>query len=146
MIAYNQQTDVDVVVGNMVEVAFPDGPEQGFRKVKETLERMGVASHKDMVLVQTAHILHKKGRYYICHFKELFGIDGRPTEINQGDFARRNLIVKYLIDWGMITPLKTEWKEPMGIPRMLKVIKHSEREDWHLVVKYNIGKGTTVSA
>jgi len=138
-IKYDRFTDIEVVLQNMVEVTFPDGAEEGFRKVKETLQRMGVASRKDKVLIQTAHILHKRGRYYICHFKELFGADGKTAELSDGDIARRNLIVKYLKDWDMVTPISTNFEHPMGSPRMLKVLKHHERDDWELAQKYTIG-------
>lgn len=136
---YDRYTDIDVVLSNMVEVTFPDGPEDGFRKVKETLQRMGVPSRRENTLFQTAHVFHKQGRYYICHFKEMFGADGKEAELSEGDLARRNLIVKFLKDWGMIEPTTTNWEVPMGNPRMLKVLKHSEKDDWTLTAKYTMG-------
>jgi len=136
---YDRYTDIDVVLSNMVEVTFPDGPEDGFRKVKETLQRMGVPSRRENTLFQTAHVFHKQGRYYICHFKEMFGADGKEAELSEGDLARRNLIVKFLTDWEMIQPITTNWETPMGNPRMLKVLKHSEKDDWELVAKYTMG-------
>lgn len=136
---YDRYTDIDVVLSNMVEVTFPDGPEDGFRKVKETLQRMGVPSRRENTLFQTAHVFHKQGRYYICHFKEMFGADGKEAELSEGDLARRNLIVKFLKDWKMIEPITTNWEVPMGNPRMLKVLKHSEKDGWTLTAKYTMG-------
>jgi len=139
MIDYGRYTPIDTVVGNMVEITFPDGPTDGFRKVKETLQRMGVPSRRDKSLIQSCHILHKRGKYYICHFKELFAADGKPANVSDDDLARRNLIVKYLIDWGMVETRSENWKEPMGSPRYLKVIKYSEKDEWTLSSKYQIG-------
>lgn len=136
---FDYNTPAEIVLQSMIEVDFPDGAEDGFRKVKETLQRMGVPSRRDNTLFQTAHILHKQGRYYICHFKQMFAIDGRSAELSEGDIARLNLIVKYLTDWGMITPKTDDWQSPMGVPRMLKVLRHSEKDDWNLEQKYNIG-------
>lgn len=139
MIKFDRYTPSELVLNTMVEVEFPDGPEEGFRKVKETLQRMGVPSRKEKTLFQTAHILHKQGRYFICHFKMMMALDGRPAELSEGDVARLNLIVKYLKDWEMILPITTNWEEPMGTPRMLKVLKHTEKEDWSIQAKYNMG-------
>lgn len=137
---YDAFTPSEIVLKNMVEVDLVDGPEDGFFKVKETLQRMGIPSKRDNTLFQTAHILHKKGVYYICHFKELYALDGRLADLSESDVARRNLIVKYLIDWGLIkTVYPLEYYGPMGTPRMLKVIKHSEKDDWNLSPKYSIG-------
>lgn len=143
MINYERYTPIEDVIGNMVEITFPEGDTDGFRKVKETLQRMGVPSRREKVLIQSAHILHKRGQYYICHFKELFAADGKTAEISVDDLARRNLIVKYLNDWGMITPIKDDWKEPLGNPRYLKVIKYTEKDDWELSSKYSIGARKT---
>lgn len=137
---YERFSDKDVVLNSMVRIEFREGSDEGFRKVKETLQRMGVPSRKDQVLFQTAHILHKQGRYYICHFKELFALDGREAELTESDVSRRNLIIKYLVDWNLISPITETWTSPMGTPRMLKVLKHHEREDWDLQAKYNIGQ------
>lgn len=136
---YDRYTPIEVVLSNMVEVTFPEGAEDGFRKVKETLQRMGVPSRRDKTLYQTAHIFHKQGKYYICHFKEMFGADGKEAELSEGDLARRNLIVKFLKDWGMIEPKNQNWDTPMGSPRMLKVLKYSEKDDWEFVAKYTMG-------
>lgn len=139
MIKFDRYTPSELVLDTMIEVQFPDGPEEGFRKVKETLQRMGVPSRKEKTLFQTAHILHKQGRYFICHFKMMMALDGRPAELSEGDLARLNLIVKYLKDWEMVVPLGDSWEAPMGTPRMLKVLKHTEKEDWDLQAKYNMG-------
>lgn len=135
---FDRNTDSNVVLSSMVEVTFPEGPEEGFRKVKETLQRMGVPSRNSKTLYQSAHILHKRGKYYICHFKMLFALDGKAAELSEGDIGRMNLIVNYLSDWGMINKPQVELK-PMGSPRSLKVIKHSERDEWDCEAKYNIG-------
>lgn len=142
-IFYDTHTPVELVLNNMVEVTFPEGDTEGFRKVKETLQRMGVPSKADKILYQSCHILHKQGQYYIAHFKELFVMDGRSADLSEGDLARRNLIVKYLKDWGMITPIGTKWEDPMGVPKMLKVLKHHERDEWSLSQKYAIGVNKT---
>ena len=136
---YTTSTDRNVVLSNMVEVTFCDGPEDGFRKVKETLERMGIPKREQNVLIQTAHILHKQGQYYICHFKELFALDGKTAELSEEDIGRRNLIVKYLTDWGLIKPITDNSQRPMCSPRRLKVIKHADRENWDFESKYSIG-------
>ena len=136
---YTKNTDKNVVLSNMVEIDFVDNPEDGFRKVKETLERMGIAKKNEKTLIQSAHILHKQGRYYICHFLELFALDGRTAELSEGDIGRRNLIIKYLIDWDLIIPIDDHWNHPISSPKSLKVIKHGEREDWSLQTKYSIG-------
>lgn len=136
---FEKFTPVEVVLQTMIPVDFPDGAEEGFRKVKETLQRMGVPSRRDKTLFQTAHILHKQGDYYICHFKQLFALDGKEAELSEGDLARLNLIVKYLKDWGMVEQTSVRSLEPMGSPRMLKVIKHTEKDEWDLQAKYSIG-------
>lgn len=142
-ISYERYTPIETVISNMVQVTFPDGAEDGFRKVKETLQRMGVPSKKDKVLIQSAHILHKQGKYYICHFKELFAADGKFADLSEDDIARRNLIVKYLKDWGMVTPVTSNWEHPVSNPRFLKVIKYHEKDDWELLTKYSIGNKQT---
>ncbi len=142
---YNRFSDKAAVLDGMVQIDFREGSDEGFRKVKETLQRMGVPSRKDQTLFQTAHILHKQGKYYICHFKELFALDGREAEITESDVSRRNLIVKYLVDWNLIAPVAESWTAPMGTPRMLKVLKYFERDDWDLQAKYNIGQQKEVA-
>jgi hypothetical protein len=112
-----------------------------FLKVKETLTRIGIASEKNKTLYQSCHILHKKGQYYIVHFKELFALDGRPSSLTDEDIARRNTIVNLLSDWGLVTlvdPEKT--KDPVSPMRLIKVIPYKQKNEWQLVTKYNIGR------
>jgi hypothetical protein len=125
----------------MVEITFVDAVEDGFRKVKETLERMGIPKRDQNTLIQTAHILHKQGQYYICHFKELFALDGKIAELSEEDVGRRNLIVKYLTDWGLAKPVTNNSDRPKCSPRRLKVIKHADRVKWTFESKYTIGNG-----
>ena len=109
-----------------------------FLKVRETLSRIGVASRKERKLYQSCHILHKQGRYYIVHFKELFALDGKDTDISENDVARRNSIAALLGDWGLIEIIgDTEPKAPLS---QIKVISFKEKSEWDLETKYNIGK------
>ena len=109
-----------------------------FLKVRETLSRIGVASRKERKLYQSCHILHKQGRYYIVHFKELFALDGKDTNISENDVARRNSIAALLGDWGLIEIIgDTEPKAPLS---QIKVISFKENSEWDLETKYNIGK------
>ena len=109
-----------------------------FLKVRETLSRIGVASRKETKLYQSCHILHKQGRYYIVHFKELFALDGKDTNISENDVARRNSIAVLLGDWGLIEIIgDTEPKAPLS---QIKVISFKEKSEWDLETKYNIGK------
>tara|TARA_B100001059_G_scaffold194337_1_gene198440 strand:+ start:310 stop:714 length:405 start_codon:yes stop_codon:yes gene_type:complete len=109
-----------------------------FLKVRETLSRIGVASRKERKLYQSCHILHKQGRYYIVHFKELFALDGKETNINENDISRRNSIAVLLGDWGLVEILgDTEPKAPLS---QIKVISFKEKNEWDLETKYNIGK------
>jgi|TARA_R110000851_G_scaffold1760_2_gene6847 hypothetical protein len=109
-----------------------------FLKVRETLSRIGVASRKERKLYQSCHILHKQGRYYIVHFKELFALDGKDTNISENDVARRNSIAVLLGDWGLIEIIgDTEPKAPLS---QIKVISFKEKSEWDLETKYNIGK------
>ena len=109
-----------------------------FLKIRETLTRMGVASRKEKNLYQSAHILHKRGQYAIVHFKELFALDGKPTNIDDEDLARRNRIVSLLHEWGLLTPL-TPLEGPLASINHIKIVKHSEKSEWNLVVKYSVG-------
>jgi hypothetical protein len=110
-----------------------------FLKVKETLTRIGVASRKDKTLYQSCHILHKKGKYYIVHFKELFALDGKPTDFEENDLARRNTIGKLLAEWGLIEIVSTKPLDPIAPLSQIKIISHKEKTDWMLTAKYNIG-------
>jgi hypothetical protein len=124
---------------SLVEVRLKE--EDDFLKVRETLTRIGVASRKDSKLYQSCHILHKQGRYYIVHFKELFLLDGKPSNFSEEDIARRNTITNLLAEWGLIQlldPIKS--REPVAPLSQIKVLSHREKDEWELVAKYNIGK------
>lgn len=127
------------VLDSLIEVRLVN--EDDFLKVRETLTRIGVASRKDKILYQSCHILHKQGRYYIVHFKELFSLDGKPTNFSEDDIARRNSIVNLLAEWGLvqlINPIAT--KDPVAPLSQIKILPHKEKDDWELVAKYNIGR------
>ena len=110
-----------------------------FLKVRETLSRIGVASRKDKTLFQSCHILHKQGKYYIVHFKELFALDGKDTNLSENDIARRNTIANLLSDWGLVDVVGTTKIEAAPLSQ-IKVISFKEKGDWKLETKYNIGK------
>lgn len=115
---------------------------ESFLVVKETLTRLGVASNKTKTLYQSCHILHKQSEYYICHFKELFMLDGKRSDISEEDYGRRNLITKLLCDWGLVTlTAATKIPDNMILMHSLKIISHRDKEKWQLVPKYNIGNG-----
>ena len=121
----------------MLEVSLKEPDD--FLKVRETLSRIGVASRKDKQLFQSTHILHKQRKYYICHFKELFALDGKSTNISENDIARRNTIANLLSDWGLVNVVGTSNVEPAPLSQ-IKVISFREKNDWILETKYNIGK------
>ena len=124
------------IVESLVEINL--AKDDDFLKIKETLTRMGIASPKNNCLYQSCHILHKRGRYYIVHFKELFALDGKETNINENDISRRNSIAVLLSDWGLIEILgETEPRAPLS---QIKVISFKEKNEWDLETKYNIGK------
>ena len=127
-------------ITDLVEVTLNENDD--FLKVRETLTRIGVASKKDQTLFQSCHILHKKGQYYIVHFKELFALDGKPADITENDLSRRNAIAKLLEDWGLITVVRKSQIEtpPPIFLSQIKILSHKEKDDWQLVPKYNIGK------
>ena len=130
-------------ITDLVEVTLKEVDD--FLKVRETLTRIGVASKKEKTLYQSCHILHKKGQYYIVHFKELFALDGKPTDITENDLSRRNAIVKLLQDWGLLEVVRKqqiEVPEPIFLSQV-KIISHKEKDEWQLVPKYNIGKKPT---
>jgi hypothetical protein len=113
-------------------------------KIKETLTRIGVASRKDHKLYQSCHILHKQGKYYIVHFKELFALDGKPTNFSEEDIGRRNTICQLLQDWNLIKVVDEEIiKEPKAPMSQIKILPHKEKNEWELVAKYNIGRKKT---
>jgi hypothetical protein len=119
----------------MLEVGLSESDD--FLKVRETLSRIGVASRKEKKLYQSCHILHKQGRYFIVHFKELFALDGKPTNISTNDIERRNTIAGLLEDWGLVTMIgKSEPRAPLS---QIKVLSFREKDDWLLETKYNIG-------
>ena len=123
---------------SMLEVTLPEP--DNFLKVKETLTRIGVASKKDKTLYQSCHILHKQGRYFIVHFKELFALDGKESNISSNDIERRNTISKLLEDWGLlkiVVPAKAEKQVSLS---QIKIVSYSEKKEWNLIAKYNIGK------
>jgi hypothetical protein len=110
-----------------------------FLKVRETLTRIGVASRKDNKLYQSCHILHKQGRYFIVHFKELFLLDGKKSNLEENDIARRNTIATLMSDWGLITIDNKENAQPLAPLRQIKIIPYKDKENWELCPKYNIG-------
>ena len=123
---------------SMLEVTLPEP--DNFLKVRETLTRIGIASKKDNTLYQSCHILHKQGRYFIVHFKELFALDGKESNITSNDVERRNAIASLLQDWDLlkiIDPKKAEIKASLS---QIKVVSYKEKSQWELVPKYNIGK------
>lgn len=126
-------------IDDMVEVTLKE--KDDFLKVKETLTRIGLASKKDNTLYQSCHILHKQGRYYIVHFKELFALDGKETDITENDIARRNTITNLLEEWDLIDIVKpAQTVEPIVSMSQVKIIPYKEKDEWNLVTKYNIGK------
>lgn len=126
-------------LNELIEVTLPD-PE-AFLKIKETLTRIGVASKKDKTLYQSCHILHKQGRYYIVSFKEMFLLDGKPSDFSEDDRARRNTIANLLHDWELYDLVDEEKSASPEAPMsQIKVLSHKEKSDWNLVPKYNIGQ------
>ena len=121
----------------MIEVHLKN--EDDFLKVKETLTRIGVASRKDRKLYQSCHILHKQGRYYIVHFKELFALDGKQTNISVNDLSRRNTIANLLQDWGLVKIMSESPYEAAPLSQ-IKILTYKEKSEWLLETKYNIGK------
>jgi|TARA_R110002074_G_scaffold121864_1_gene256328 hypothetical protein len=127
------------ILEKLVEVTLPN--EESFLKVKETLTRIGIASKKEQKLYQSCHILHKQGKYYIVHFKELFMLDGKINDFSEEDKARRNTIVKLLEEWSLIKPLNAEMiAEPTAPLSQIKILPHKEKGEWELIAKYSIGK------
>lgn len=112
---------------------------ESFLLVKETLMRVGVASNKTKTLYQSAHILHKQGEYYICHFKEMFKLDGKPSDISEEDLGRRNLIAKLLEDWGLVKVVDREKLAMLSLMSSVKILSYKDKEQWNLVAKYTIG-------
>lgn len=127
------------MIDNLIEVTLPN--EEDFLKIKETLTRIGVASKKDRKLYQSCHILHKQGKYYIVHFKELFALDGKPSSFSEEDIGRRNTIASLLEEWGLLKLVVIEKsQEPRTSLSQIKILSYKDRTEWELVAKYNIGR------
>ena len=130
------------IIDSLVEVKIAE--QEGFLKIKETLTRIGVASRKEKKLYQSCHILHKQSKYYIVHFKELFALDGKPSNFSDEDKGRRNTIAKLLEDWGLIKVVdEASIDNPKTPMSQIKILTHKEKDGWELVAKYNIGRKKT---
>jgi hypothetical protein len=124
---------------SLVEVKIAE--EEDFLKIKETLTRIGVASRKEKKLYQSCHIFHKQGKYYIVHFKEMFIIDGKPSDFSEEDKGRRNKIASLLQEWGLLKVVEAERiVDPQASMSQIKIINHKEKNDWTLEAKYNMGR------
>jgi len=134
----------DIFKGLGVEIRLLDPDD--FLVIKETLTRIGVASKKDNTLFQSCHILHKQGRYFIVHFKELFALDGKESNITSNDVERRNTVAGLLQDWGLLKIVSAAKAEPKVSLSQIKVVAYKEKNEWELVPKYNIGKKVTVNS
>ena len=129
--------------GDMLEITLKQPDD--FLKVRETLSRIGVASRKEKKLYQSCHILHKQGRYYIVHFKELFALDGKRANLTLNDVQRRNRITQLLVDWELVTVVKPEAIQEVSPLNQIKVIAYKEKSEWTLEAKYNIGKKKVIT-
>ncbi len=126
------------LVKDLIEITFPE--KDDFLKIRETLSRIGVASRKEKELFQSCHILHKKGKYYIVHFKELFKLDGKPTNFDESDIARRNTIIDLLRQWNLVSVvIPNSIEDPRAPLSQIKVIPYKEKTEWKLTQKYSIG-------
>ena len=129
----------DIFKGVGVEITLEN--EDAFLKVRETLTRIGVSSRKEKVLYQSCHILHKQGKYYIVHFKELFELDGKPSSMSENDIQRRNTIANLMSEWGLVKLVNEEkTKDNVAPLSQIKILPFKEKNDWQLVSKYTIGK------
>ena len=135
------ETEIQWKQTDMVEVVL--GEPDDFLKVRETLTRIGVASRKEKKIYQSCHILHKQGKYYIVHFKELFALDGKNTNLSLNDVQRRNRIIQLLSDWGLITVVSADKIADLAPLNQIKVLSFKEKNDWTLESKYNIGRKKT---
>ena len=135
----NQQRKVvPVDLDSLAEIELND--DDDFLKIRETLTRIGIASRKDRTLYQSCHILHKRSKYYIVHFKELFALDGKPTNFSDNDLGRRNSITNLLAEWGLLNLVDVnKTAEPVVPLGQIKIIAHKDKPNWELVAKYNIG-------
>ncbi|AHB80554.1 translation repressor [Synechococcus phage ACG-2014h] len=134
-------TEIQWKQSDMVEVVLREPDD--FLKVRETLTRIGVASRKEKKIYQSCHILHKQGKYYIVHFKELFALDGKNTNFSLNDLQRRNRIIQLLSDWGLITIVNAEQISDLAPLNQIKVLAFKEKKEWTLESKYNIGRKKT---
>lgn len=130
-------TQIEWTPAMMLEITLNEPDD--FLKVRETLTRIGVASKRENKLFQSCHILHKQGRYFIVHFKELFLLDGKPSNLMENDLKRRNTIVTLLSDWGLVDPVDIEQLRDTAPLRQIKIISYRDKDDWVLEPKYNIG-------
>ena len=129
---------MDEIINNLVEVKFPE--KDDFLKIRETLTRIGVASRKEPELFQSCHILHKKGLYYIVHFKELFMLDGKQTNLDESDIGRRNTIIDLLVQWNLLTVVRPQQiQEPKAPLSQIKIVSFKDKKDRKLNAKYSIG-------
>ena len=140
MVKMNGDTDIKWKQTDMVEVTL--GEPDDFLKVRETLTRIGVASRKERKIYQSCHILHKQGKYYIVHFKELFALDGKNTNLSLNDIQRRNRIVQLLLDWGLVSIVEESKEKLVDLAPLnqIKVLSFKEKNEWRLESKYNIGR------
>ena len=129
---------IPISIDDLVEIELQE--DDDFLKIRETLTRIGIASRKDRTLYQSCHILHKRGKYYIVHFKELFELDGKPTNFDENDEGRRNSIVNLLAEWGLLSIVDADKSAEPTVPlNQVKIISHKDKTNWNLVAKYNIG-------
>ena len=133
----NNKELVDWSPADMLEIILREPDD--FLKVKETLTRIGVASRKEKILYQSCHILHKRGRYYLVHFKELFLLDGKDSSLIESDIGRRNSIARLLEEWGLLKVISNNHTDPIAPMSQIKVLPHKEKNEWELIPKYNIG-------
>tara|TARA_Y100000992_G_scaffold138401_1_gene91691 strand:+ start:57 stop:488 length:432 start_codon:yes stop_codon:yes gene_type:complete len=132
-----KEPEVNWSSDQMIEISL--GEPDDFLKVRETLTRIGVASRKEKKIYQSCHILHKQGRYFIVHFKELFALDGKHANLTQNDVQRRNRIVQLLVDWGLVDILNADKIQDIAPLNQIKVLSYKDKGDWILETKYNIG-------
>ena len=133
-----QEPEVHWSAAQMIEITLNEPDD--FLKVRETLTRIGVASRKEKKIYQSCHILHKQGRYYIVHFKELFALDGKHANLTVNDVQRRNRIIQLLCDWGLVSVISPEKVTDIAPLNQIKVLAYKEKHEWVLETKYNIGK------
>ena len=134
---YVRESEVSWAPDQMVEIVL--GEPDDFLKVRETLTRIGVASRKEKKIYQSCHILHKQGKYYLVHFKELFALDGKHANLTQNDVQRRNRIAQLLTDWGLVSIVNVDKVKDIAPLNQIKVLSYKDKNDWKLETKYNIG-------